>query len=119
ENQMTRSRVLRAMHRDSEADAAQKAAFEKANPVQIYSAGRQLHLSGQKAQAMELYRMVVKRYPDHWVSHLAKSRLDVAAGDFTSALKEIQAAVEGAPESNKAPLRGLQKRIENKEDINS
>ena len=119
ENESTKSQILAAMNRQADAAAAHTKALEKANAVQLYSAGRQLHLQGKKPEAMEMYKMVVTKYPDHWVSHLAKTRLDVAAGDYAGALKEIQAAVEGSPEVNKAALRALQKRVENKEDINA
>jgi tetratricopeptide (TPR) repeat protein len=116
---MTKSQILTALNRTADADAARKKAFSAGTAVQLYSAGRQVHLQGKKAEAMEMYKMVVAKYPDHWAAHLAKSRLDVAAGDFAGALKEIQAAVEGSPEVNKSALRALQKRIENKEDINA
>jgi hypothetical protein len=43
----------------------------------------------------------------------------VADGDFAAALKEATAAQTAAPEVQKAPLEGLKKRIEGKEDINS
>jgi hypothetical protein len=119
ENEMTKSQILGALNRGTEAGVAQKQALDKANAVQLYSQGRQIHLQGHKTEAMEFYKMVVTRFPDHWIAHLAKSRLAVASGDYTGALKEIQTAVEGCPESNKAALRGLQKRIENKEDINA
>ncbi len=119
ENEMTKSQILTALNRTADADAARKKAFSEGTAVQLYSAGRQVHLQGKKAEAMEMYKMVVAKYPDHWAAHLAKSRLDVAAGDFAGALKEIQAAVEGSPEVNKSALRALQKRIENKEDINA
>ena len=42
----------------------------------------------------------------------------VADGDFDSAMKEVVAALAGAPEGQKAPLEVLKKRIEGKEDIN-
>jgi thiamine pyrophosphokinase len=42
----------------------------------------------------------------------------VADGDFDSAMKEVVAALAGAPQNQKAPLEGLKKRIDGKEDIN-
>ena len=84
----------------------------------MYSAGRQSQLGGKKAEGLEYFRVVVKRFPEHWLGHLAQARLSVAAGDFAAALKEIQIATDGAPQQNKTALQNLQKRIENKEDIN-
>jgi len=119
ENEMTKSRILKELKRDTEAAAARDKAMELGNAAQLYTFGRQALAQGSKTEALAYFRVVVKRFPDHWLAHLAQSRLSVAAGDFPSALKEIQAAQTGAPEANKPALQSLQKRIENKEDINS
>ncbi|HTP34527.1 MAG TPA: DUF2911 domain-containing protein [Candidatus Acidoferrales bacterium] len=118
DNEMTRAGLLKELKRDGDAASARNKAVELGNPVQVYSFGRQIQMQGQKTEAMEYFRVVVKRFPEHWLGHLAKARLSVAGGDFATALKEIQAAQVGAPEQNKAALQALQKRIENKEDIN-
>jgi hypothetical protein len=118
ENEMTRSRLLTELKRESEAATARNKAMGLGNAIQLYSFGRQSQISGKKTEGFETFKVVVKRFPDHWVSHLAQARLSVANGDFATALKEIQAAQAGAPAQNKAALANLQKRIENKEDIN-
>ena len=118
ENEMTRSALLKQLNRESESATARNRAMELANATQLYSFGRQSHLQGHKTEAFDVYRMVVKRVPNHWVGHLANARLMVAGGDFAGALKEIQAAQKGAPDNTKPALAGIQKRIENKEDIN-
>jgi hypothetical protein len=118
ENEMTKSRLLAELKRDSDAAAARNKAMEMGNAIQLYSFGRQSQLGGKKAEAMEAFRIVAKKFPEHWVGHLAQARLSVAGGDFTTALKEIQAATAGAPQQNKTALENLRKRIENKEDIN-
>jgi tetratricopeptide (TPR) repeat protein len=116
---MTKSRILHELKRDTEAAALRDKAIGMGNAIQLYSFGRQAQIQGSKAEALNYFRAVVKRFPDHWLGHLAQSRLSVAAGDFTGALKEIQAAQAGAPEVNKPALQNLRKRIENKEDINA
>ena len=72
----------------------------------------------KKAEAIAIYRNVAKRFPDHWIGHVAKARVAVADGDFAAAAKEVTAAQAGAPEVQKVPLETLKKRIEGKEDIN-
>ena len=118
ENEMTKSQLLKELKRDTESAAARTKALELGNAIQLYSFGRQTQQQGRKAEALEYFRAVAKRFPDHWLAHLAQSRLSVASGDFATALKEIQAAQSAAPDQNKAALQNLQKRIENKEDIN-
>jgi hypothetical protein len=118
ENEMLKGGLLRELKRDSEANAARTKAIEMGNAIQLCSFGRQAQLQGRKPEGLEFFRVVVKRFPEHWLGHLAQARLSVAGGDFGTALKEIQAAQTGAPQQNKTALQNLQKRIENKEDIN-
>jgi hypothetical protein len=118
QNLMTKSQVLTELKRDAEAKAARARALEVANAIELYFHGRQVQLSGQKSEAFDVFKMLVKRYPTHWVAHLAQARISVAAGDFTTALKEIQAAQNGAPPANLTGIKNLEKRIANKEDIN-
>jgi hypothetical protein len=118
ENLMTKAKILRELERTTEAAAARERAMELGNAQQVYFYGRQLQNEKKKAEAIAVYRGVAKRFPDHWIGHLAKARVAVADGDFAAALKEATAAQSGAPEVQKAPLEGLKKRIEGKEDIN-
>ena len=118
ENEMLKSQLLKELKRDSESATARNKAMELGNAIQVYSFGRSIQIQGQKPEALEYFRVVAKRFPEHWLSHLAQARLSVAGGDFATALREIQAAVAGAPAQNKTALETLQKRIENKEDIN-
>jgi hypothetical protein len=119
ENLMTRSRILEELKRPTESAAARAKALEIGNAVQVYIYGRQLQSQKKKAEAIAIYRTVAKRFPDHWLGHLAKARVAVADADFATAAKEAQAAQAAAPEPQKPQLEGLKKRIEAKEDINS
>jgi hypothetical protein len=119
ENLMTRARILRDLSRMTEAAAARDKAIELGNPQQVYFYGRQLQTAKNKAEAIAIYRMVAKRFPDHWLGHLSKARVAVADSDFVTAAKEAQAAQSAAPEPQKTQLDALKKRIEAKEDINS
>jgi hypothetical protein len=121
ENQMTKSRILTALHRDSDAAAASGKAMEAATSIQLYSFGRQLQIQEHKqAEAMDVFRMVAKRAPDTLQGHLAQSRLAVSSGDFSTAVAQMRAAraTPGNPDATNQVLDGLVKRIEAKEDIN-
>ncbi|MCU1236005.1 MAG: hypothetical protein JWP63_3972 [Candidatus Solibacter sp.] len=118
ENLMTRSRVLKDLQRPTESAAARDKAMEIGNAQQVYIYGRQLQSQKQKQDAIAVYRTVAKRFPDHWLGHLAKARVAVADSDFATAMKEAQAAQSAAPEPQKSQLDALKKRIESKEDIN-
>jgi hypothetical protein len=118
ENLMTKSRILGELERAPESAAARDRAMEIGSPQQVYVYGRQLQRDKKKAEAVAVYREVARRFPEHWLGHLAKARVAVADGDFDVATKEVAAAQAGAPQNQKAPLDILKKRIDGKEDIN-
>jgi Protein of unknown function (DUF2911) len=118
ENLMTKSRILQHLERADESVVARDRAMEIGNASQVYIYGRQLQRDKKKAEAIAVYREVARRFPEHWLGHLAKARAAVADEDFDAAMKELVAALVAAPETQKAPLEGLRKRIEAKEDIN-
>jgi hypothetical protein len=49
---------------------------------------------------------------------LALSRISSNTGDFTTAAKEMNLAINGAPDTTKPFLQPLLKRLEAKDDIN-
>ena len=119
ENLMTKAKILDELKRPTESAGVRGKAMEIGNAQQVYVYGRQLQQAKRKAEAIAVYRGVAKRFPEHWLGHLAKARVAVADGDFAAALKEATAAQSAAPEVQKTQLEGLKKRIESKEDINS
>jgi len=119
ENLETKSRILAAMGQKEEAAKTMTAALEKANAQQLYIYARGLQRSGNAARAFELYPLVVKRDPNHWLAHLAQARIDSKAGDFTGASKEMKLAIAGSPDANKPFLEPLQAKLEAKQDINN
>ena len=118
ENLMTKGRILEATDRAADAAAARAKAMEVGNAFQIYVYGRQLQTEKHKPEAIAIYRTVAKRFPDHWLGHLAGARAHVADGDFAGAIKELQACQAQAPAQQKTGLETLMKRLENREDIN-
>jgi hypothetical protein len=119
ENLSTKSRILEALNRDTEAKAAHDKSMQVANVMQLYFYGRQLQTNKKKAEAIEVYRAVAKRFPSHWLGHLALARSMAADGNFDGAIKEVRISLPDAPAQQKPNLENLVKRLENKEDINS
>ena len=119
ENLVLKADLLSALHRETEASPIRAKAMGTANVTQIYFYGRSLQARNQPEQAMEIFRTTVKRFPDHWLGHMAAARLASAAGDYAAALKEVK-LVQGleVPDAQKANLVNLARRLENKEDIN-
>jgi tetratricopeptide (TPR) repeat protein len=119
ENLILKADLLKALNRDTEAASVRDKAMKAANVTQIYFYARNLQTLKQDEQAMEIFRITQKRFPDHWLGHMAAARLASASGDYATALKEVK-IVQGLeiPEIQKANLVNLARRLENKEDIN-
>ena len=118
ENLETKSRILDAMGRKDDGAKALTAALNKASAVQLYVYARGIQRQGNAKRAFELFPQVPKKDPNHWISHLALSRISSNGGDFTTAAKEMTLAINGAAEANKPFLQPLLKRLEAKDDIN-
>jgi len=118
DNLMTKAQILDALNRPQEAAAIRSKAFPMGSVVQLHGYGRQLQQQGKQDQAFEVFRVNIKKNPDHWVSHNEAARLACAQGNFDEAAKQMKLAVAAAPDQIKPALDGLVKRLEAKEDIN-
>jgi hypothetical protein len=105
--------------------AESKQTFEKAinhkttTPIQIHTTARQLLNDGKKDEAVRLFELNAKRFPNQWPVHVGLMRAYSATGDRTKALAEAKLAVAQAPDAgNKKNLEGLIKRLEAGQDIN-
>jgi len=117
---MTLSKLQAANGRTE--DAAKT--FEKAvnhrsaGPVQIHQAARALEREGKKNQAVKLYQLNAKRYPNEWPVHSGLMRAYAAAGDNKKALAEAKLALAQAPDdANKKNLQSLIQKLEKGESI--
>jgi tetratricopeptide (TPR) repeat protein len=119
ENLATKRDLLKALNRADESAAVWNRATEVAGPMQLYFYGRGLQFRNQPAEALDTFRATAKRFPEHWVGHLALARVKSSEGDFSTAAKEVKAAqAAGVPEQQKANVEKLLHRLEAGEDIN-
>ena len=119
ENVNTKMNVLEALNRPTEAAAARARSLEIANAQQLYFYGRALQQQKKDNEAMDVFRATAKRFPNHWLAHMANARVSSAAGDFPAAIKELKAAEPGANNpQQKQNLENLLHRLEAKQDIN-
>lgn len=119
ENLVLKADLLKALKRDTEAAPIREKAMSSANVTQIYFYARGLQAQNQPDDAMEIFKVTVKRFPDHWLGHMAAARLASASGNYDAALKEVK-IVQGMeiPQIQKSNLENLVRRLESKEDIN-
>jgi hypothetical protein len=118
DNLMTKSQILDALNRKDDAKAARTKAIAMGNIQQLHGYGRQLQAQGQQDQAFEIFRMNIKKDPNHWLSHGELARMACAKGDFDTAVKEMKVSEAGAPDQAKPFMASLVKRLEAKENIN-
>ena len=90
-----------------------------AQPVQIHMAGRQLLTAGKKEEALKVFQLNAKRFPNQWPVHVGLMRGYAAMGDKKKALAEAKLALAQAPdEANKKSLQTNIKLLEEGKDIN-
>jgi hypothetical protein len=119
DNLINKSRILEAMGRPADAATFRDKALDKANAQQLYFYGRQLQGEKKQEAAFAVFRSNAKKFPDYWTSHVGLARVYSGQGDFDKAVKEMQAALPGVPDSaNKANLENYIKRLQSKDDIN-
>jgi hypothetical protein len=119
ENLMTKSQILEGLNRAADAKAAHDRAMETANVTQLYFWGRQLQAQNHQSEAMETFKLVSKRFANHWISNLAQARVESAGGNFDEAAKHLQAALSmGVPDQSKSAVENYLKRVQAKQDFN-
>jgi hypothetical protein len=106
-----------------EADAAKtldKAlAHPTATPVQIHYLGRQLLGEGKKAEAMKIFELNARRFPNQWPVNVGLMRGYAALGDTKKALEYAKLALPQAPDPlNKKNLENMIKLLGEGKDIN-
>jgi hypothetical protein len=118
DNLSTKVDLLRALHRDDDANKTWARAMEKANATQLYSYGRRQMNSKKMDEGLNILKEVAKRWPNDLYGHLAQSRLKSSTGDFAGAADEMKKAQALVPEAQKSALQPLIERLEAKQDIN-
>ena len=118
DNEITKSNILRALHREDEAAAAQKKALDMASPLQIHMFARQLQAEKHNKEAFAIYRDNAKKHPDLWFVHTGLARIYSSEGRFDNAAAEMKLAAAAAPDTQKSYLDGMVSQLEAKQDIN-
>lgn len=118
DNLMSKSKILEAQGKQSEAATFKTKALDKANALQLYVYARQLQGEKKQDEALALYRSNAKKFPEYWTTHLGLARVYSAAGDFDNAVKEMKLALSGSPDANKSAIENYVKRLQAKDDIN-
>jgi hypothetical protein len=118
ENEMTKSKILKALGKNTEAEQAKDKALALGNAQQLYGYGRQLQRDGKQQEAFAVFKQAAQKDPNNWLAHAGLARVAVGAGNYTEATKEMQLALAAAPDPAKSGVEQLVKRLQDKQDIN-
>jgi Protein of unknown function (DUF2911) len=118
ENEFVKARALSVLGQKQRAVEAREKALALGTQLQIQSYARGLQAQGRKDEALELFRLNIKKDPNSWIAHNESARIATASGDFDTAVKEMKLALAGAPDTLKPLVEELIRLLEKKVDIN-
>jgi hypothetical protein len=88
---------------------------------QVHQFGRQLIAAGASDEALKVFQMNAKRFPDTWPVNVGLMRGYSAVGDYKKALKHAEMALSNVPEGdqlNKTNIENMIKKLGKNENIN-
>ena len=118
ENEMTKSRILKAQGQNDAAQQAKEKALALGNAQQLYGYGRQLQRDGKQQEAFAVFQQAAQKDPNNWLAHAGLARIAVGAGNYSEATKQMELALAAAPDPAKSGVEQLVKRLQDKQDIN-
>lgn len=113
-NLRLKSNILAKLGRIEESDAVMKKALTVAKENQLNQYGFQLLNENKVADALNIFKMNVKRNPDSWNVYDSLGEGYQKQGNSKDALKQFKTALEKAPADQKARLEEKIKKLETK-----
>jgi predicted negative regulator of RcsB-dependent stress response len=112
---MTLADLEEANGKTAEADKTRQQALQHptANAIAIHLYGRQLLNQKKNEEAMKVFELNAKRYPNQWPVHVGLGRGNAALGHKKEALAEFRLALPQAPdEANRKGIEAMIKQLE-------
>jgi len=117
--QVTKAGVLKALGRNTEADAIMQSALPLANMNELHQYGRQLIAQKKTSEALEVFKLNFKNHPDQFTTLIGMTRGYSASGDYRNALKFATKALPLSPNApNKTAVEGMIEKLKKNEDVN-
>jgi tetratricopeptide (TPR) repeat protein len=118
DNLLSKSEILAAQGKKDEAAAMKAKAMDMASGIQIHALGRGLQAQKKQDEGFAVFQINIKKRPNEWYTHGELARIASAKGDFPTAVKELNLALQTCPDVAKNQIKGLIARAEQKQDIN-
>jgi tetratricopeptide (TPR) repeat protein len=113
-NLNTKSKLLAKEGKQADADALKTEALKIADENQLNNYGYTLLAQDKKTEAMEIFRMNVKRYPDSWNVYDSLAECLEKTGDVNGAVTNYKLALKKAPEAQKKRITDTINKLEKK-----
>ncbi len=118
-NLSTKAQILAKMGKTEESKKVMDEALPMATILQIHGYGRQLITAGDKDKALEIFELNAEKNPDTWPVNYGLARGYSAKGDYKTALKYLEKALENAPaQPSKDRVQANIDKLKKGEDIN-
>ena len=110
---LSRAQAFNGKSDEAEKTRAKALADPSAKPIDLHLAGRALINEGKKEEAMKIFQLNAKRFPNQWPVHVGLMRGYAALGDTQKALSEAKLAIAQAPdEGNRKSLQGMIEKLQ-------
>lgn len=113
-NLTTKSRLLAKQGKTEEAEALRKEALPLADENQLNAYGYELLGQKKTAEALEIFRLNVKRHPDSWNVYDSLGEALNDSGNKAGGIENYKIALAKAPEGQKKRIRDILKKLESK-----
>jgi hypothetical protein len=115
----TKAAVLTKMNLLDDAKKVMDEALPLGNMLDVHFYGRQLLSLKQADEAMKIYQLNYKKYPNQFTTNVGLGRAYSSKGDYKKALSFMKAALPQAPDDgSKTHVETMINKLENGQDIN-
>ena len=115
----TKAAVLTKMNRLNEAKQIMEEALPLGSMLDVHFYGRQLLSLNQTDEAVKVYQLNYKKYPNQFTTNVGLGRAYSSKGDYKKALSYMKAALPQAPDGgNKTHVENMIMKLEEGQDIN-
>ncbi|MGK2863889.1 MAG: DUF2911 domain-containing protein [Chitinophagaceae bacterium] len=115
----TKAALLRKMNRNEEAKKIMQEAIPLGSMNEIHQYGRILLSLKQPEEAMKIFTMNFKKYPDVYTTNIGMGRGYSATGDFPKAIRYMKAALKQVPDATtEMRTREMINLLEKEKDVN-
>ncbi len=107
------------MNRLEDAKKVMEEALPLGSMLDVHFYGRQLLSLNQADEAMKVYQLNYKKYPNQFTTNVGLARAYASKRDYKKALSYMRAALPQAPDGgNKTHVETMIKKLEEGQDIN-